>query len=155
MNDDLTNGADLREAVAKAAYRVLHPSRSWDREFDGIRNQHLEVSDAVLAELTNRADGSFVPPRAEGLPPAALESAANGATMIDAWAENPHGRNFLAHALVQLARDGWLRSEPGQGFEPVREHDTAPEPQDPAELHRLAGEARDTGMQQPDTEEQQ
>ena len=31
--------------------------------------------------------------------------------MIDAWAEDPNGRNFLAHALVQLARDGWLRRE--------------------------------------------
>jgi hypothetical protein len=54
----------------------------------------------------------FIPPAAEGLPLEALESAANGATMIDAWAEDGHGRNFLAHALVQLARDGWLRREP-------------------------------------------
>ncbi|MEV5915767.1 hypothetical protein AB0M00_43655 [Streptomyces chartreusis] len=54
----------------------------------------------------------FVPPAAEGLPLAALESATDGATMIDAWAETPNGRNFLAHALVQLARDGWLRRQP-------------------------------------------
>lgn len=54
----------------------------------------------------------FIPPSAEGLPLDALESAAAGATMLDAWAETPNGRNFLAHALVQLARDGWLRTTP-------------------------------------------
>lgn len=58
------------------------------------------------------AKDRFVPPAAEGLPLEALESAATGATMLDAWAETPTGRNFLAHALVQLARDGWLRREP-------------------------------------------
>lgn len=29
---------------------------------------------------------------------------------------------------MQLARDGWLRTEPGEGFEPVQDHET-PEPQ--------------------------
>jgi hypothetical protein len=134
--------AALREAIAKATFRALHPSRSWDRESDGVRAQHLEAADAVLAELPQ--------PTGQGaVPPAALESAANGATMIDAWAEDPHGRNFLAHALVQLARDGWLRTEPGEGFEPVRDNDAVPEPQDPAELRRLAVEAHHTGTQQP------
>lgn len=54
----------------------------------------------------------FVPPAADGLPLGALGSAAEGANRLDAWATDPRGRNFLAHVLVQLARDGWLRSEP-------------------------------------------
>ncbi|MGW5197332.1 hypothetical protein [Streptomyces spiralis] len=72
-----------------------------------------------------------VPPAAEGLPLEALDSATDGATMLDAWAETGHGRNFLAHALTQLARDGWLRQQPGPGFETVRDRDDAPEPQVP------------------------
>jgi hypothetical protein len=71
----------------------------------------------------------FIPPAAEGLPPGVLDSATDGATMLDAWAESGRGRNFLAHALVQLARDGWLRQQPGAGFETVRDRDDAPEPQ--------------------------
>lgn len=70
----------------------------------------------------------FVPPAAEGLPLAALDSATEGADRLDARALTPYGRNFLAHALVQLARDGWLRPEPGEGFEPVRDRET-PEPE--------------------------
>jgi hypothetical protein len=69
--------------------------------------------------MTNQT-AAFVPPSAEGLPPGALDSATDGASALDAWARDPHGRNFLAHALVQLARDGWLRTEPGEGFEVVR-----------------------------------
>lgn len=76
----------------------------------------------------------FVPPAAEGLPLTAFDSATEGASALDAWATDPRGRNFLAHALVQLARDGWLRAEPGEGFEPYRERDDIPEPQDPAVL---------------------
>ena len=105
---------------------------------------------AHLAGLHGRRDqwaddeqADFVPPVAEGLPSGALDSARNGATMLDAWAEDPHGRNFLAHALVQLARDGWLRTEPADGFEPVRERDDVPEPQDPATL--AAATARQDG----------
>jgi len=73
----------------------------------------------------------FIPPAADGLPLAALESAADGATMLDAWAETPHGRNFLAHALVQLARDGWLRREPDPdtAFDPSDRKRETPEPQ--------------------------
>jgi len=72
---------------------------------------------------------AFVPPAAEGLPPGVLDSAADGASALDAWARDPRGLNFLAHALVQLARDGWLRTEPGEGFETVQDRET-PEPQD-------------------------
>jgi len=76
----------------------------------------------------------FIPPAAEGLPLNALESATDGATMLDAWAEAPTGRNFLAHALIQLARDGWLRREPDldAAFDVVRERPVrpAPEPQE-------------------------
>lgn len=74
----------------------------------------------------------FIPPAAEGLPLEALESAANGATMIDAWAETPAGRNFLAHALVQLARDGWLRREadPRAAFDVSDRLREAPAPQE-------------------------
>jgi hypothetical protein len=78
--------------------------------------------------------GKFIPPAAEGLPAESLESAADGATMLDAWAKTPHGRNFLAHALVQLARDGWLRRQPDSeaAFDVVDERPRrpAPEPQE-------------------------
>lgn len=67
----------------------------------------------------------FVPPSAEGLPLAALDSATEGADRLDAFARTPQGRNFLAHALVQLARDGWLRTEAGEGFERMPERETA------------------------------
>lgn len=52
---------------------------------------------------------SFIPPAAEGLPAGALESAVAGAAMLDANADTPYGRNVLAHALIRLQRDGWLR----------------------------------------------
>jgi hypothetical protein len=48
-----------------------------------------------------------------------LEAAEIGANRLDAWARTPNGRNFLAHALVQLARTGWLRTEPADGWEPM------------------------------------
>ncbi|MFF0736839.1 hypothetical protein ACFYVK_35160 [Streptomyces chartreusis] len=70
-------------------------------------------------------DNLFVPPAAEGLPLAALDSATEGANALNAWSTDPRGRNFLAHALVQLARDGWLRVEPGEGFEPMPEREPA------------------------------
>jgi hypothetical protein len=54
----------------------------------------------------------FVPPAANDLPKEALDSATRGASALDAYALTPDGRNFLAHALVQLARDGWLTQEP-------------------------------------------
>lgn len=76
--------------------------------------------------MTDQTD--FVPPAAEGLPHGCLDSAAEGADRLSAWALAPRGRNFLAHALVQLARDGWLRAEPGDGWEPMTDRET-PEPQ--------------------------
>lgn len=74
----------------------------------------------------------FIPPSAEGLPLDALESATNGATMLDGWAGTPNGRNFLAHALVQLARDGWLRREadPDAAFDVSDRPRETPEPQE-------------------------
>jgi hypothetical protein len=81
-----------------------------------------------MTDTTNpQPDGLFVPPAADGLPLAALDSATAGADRLDAMALTPYGRNLLAHALVQLARDGWLRAEPGAGFESVRDRET-PDP---------------------------
>lgn len=65
-------------------------------------------------------------PLADKLPEGSVESARQGATMLNAWAETGEGQNFLAHALVQLARDGWLRPRPGNGFEPITD-ETAPQ----------------------------
>ncbi|MET7722935.1 hypothetical protein [Streptomyces mirabilis] len=65
------------------------------------------------------AEAPAAVPAAQGLPDGALDSAAAGADMLDAWAQTPAGRNLLAHALTQLARDGWLRPEPGDGWDPV------------------------------------
>ncbi|MER7835298.1 hypothetical protein ABTY98_05145 [Streptomyces sp. NPDC096040] len=73
------------------------------------------------------AEAPAAVPAAQGLPEGALDSAAAGADMLDAWAQTPAGRNYLAHALTQLARDGWLRREPGDAWDPVPD----PEPADP------------------------
>lgn len=77
------------------------------------------------------AKDRFIPPAAEGLPFEALESATNGATALDAFAETPNGRNFLAHALIQLARDGWLRRTPDldAAFDVVEERPGCPIPE--------------------------
>jgi hypothetical protein len=85
----------------------------------------------------------FVPPAATGLPLPALDSATQGADMLDAAARTPYGRNLLAHALVQLARDGWLRTEPGQGFEPLDAAPAAVSPPavDPTDEERADREA--------------
>jgi len=74
------------------------------------------------------AEPPAVPPAAHCLPDGALDSAAAGADMLDAWAQTPAGRNLLAHALTQLARDGWLRPEPGDAWDPVPD----PQPAEPA-----------------------
>ncbi|MBU8549768.1 hypothetical protein IMX12_13210 [Streptomyces sp. Babs14] len=68
------------------------------------------------------------PPAAAGLPAGTLEAAEIGANRLDAWARSPQGRNFLAHALVQLARTGWLRTEPGDPFEPMRQETATAQP---------------------------
>ncbi|MDT0387860.1 hypothetical protein [Streptomyces dubilierae] len=78
--------------------------------------------------MTDQTDADFVPPAAAGLPAGTLEAAEIGANRLDAWARTPQGRNFLAHALVQLARTGWLRTEPSDGFEPM----SGQEPAQPA-----------------------
>jgi hypothetical protein len=127
--------AALRDRIAE----TLATADGWKfadgfQETSLVFDRHRKRADVVLDVLPASLDrGAFVPPSAEGLPPGALDSAADGASALDAWARDPHGRNFLAHALVQLARDGWLRTQPGDGFEPVRDRET-PEPQDPAVL---------------------
>ncbi len=57
-------------------------------------------------------DKTFVPPAARDIPLGALNSAAEGADALTAWAQSGAGRNMLAHALVKLQRDGWLRDSP-------------------------------------------
>jgi hypothetical protein len=57
----------------------------------------------------NKTTEAFVPPAARTLPEGALDSATAGASMLDAMAATDYGRNLLAHALVHLRRDGWLR----------------------------------------------
>jgi hypothetical protein len=95
--------------------------------------------------MTDQTAEGFIPPAAEGLPAGTLEAAEIGANRLDAWARTPHGRNFLAHALVQLARTGWLRTEPGEGFEPLRDRET-PEPQDAPAVPAEAGPADTVGQ---------
>lgn len=56
---------------------------------------------------------TFIPPAAANLPDGALDSATAGGSHLDAFALTDYGRNFLAHALVGLQRDGWLREAPG------------------------------------------
>jgi hypothetical protein len=75
--------------------------------------------------VTDQTAEGFIPPAAQGLPAGTLEAAEIGANRLDAWARTPQGRNFLAHALVQLARTGWLRQEPGDGFEPMADRPPA------------------------------
>ena len=84
------------------------------------------------SEQLDEPPAPFIPPAARNLPLAALDSATRGADALDARASTPSGRNFLAHALVQLARDGWLRTEPGEGFEPYGDGRPARPPQEPA-----------------------
>lgn len=76
---------------------------------------------------------AFTPPAAEGLPDGALDSATAGADAVNAWALRLDGRTFLAHALVQLARDGWLRRapDPAAAFDPSDRSRAAPLPQPP------------------------
>lgn len=61
---------------------------------------------------TEPEDAGFIPPAAAELPAGTLESAVAGAAMLDANVDTPYGRNVLAHALVRLQRDGWLRDAP-------------------------------------------
>jgi hypothetical protein len=89
----------------------------------------------IREALGHNTTDDFVPPAAMGLPAGTLEAAEIGADRLDAWARTPHGRNFLAHALVQLARTGWLRTEPGEPFEPMREDEITVEPAAPSTLY--------------------
>lgn len=62
-----------------------------------------------------------VPAAAQGLPKEVLDSAVLGASALDARALTGEGRNVLAHALAQLARDGWLRTDHGPSATPAQE----------------------------------
>lgn len=63
---------------------------------------------------------SFTPPAAADLPLGVLDAAVSGASMLDARAATDYGRNVIAHALVQLQRDGWLRDAPEAEPRPLR-----------------------------------
>jgi hypothetical protein len=105
----------------------------------------------MTGQPTPETDTRFIPPAARNLPLAALDSATRGADMLDARATTPTGRNFLAHALVQLARDGWLRTEPGAGFEPCDDEPAVPTPpQDGPHAPQDGPEAPDAGAEAPD-----
>lgn len=68
-------------------------------------------------------DYEYVPPAAQDLPKELLDSATRGASMLEASAATPATRNLLAHALIQLGRDGWLNLEPhGETGEPLAKH---------------------------------
>lgn len=106
-----------------------------------------EVLDSGL--LPTRPDSTRTPPAAERLPDGVLDSAARGGSMLDAYARTPQGLSLLAHSLTQLARDGWLRTEPGDGIELYPEP-TEPEPQhsrdEYADPRRPFTELSDSGL---------
>ncbi|WP_448334025.1 hypothetical protein [Streptomyces sp. DSM 41534] len=80
---------------------------------------------------------AYVPPAARHLPKDALDAATRGADMLDACALTPDGRNFLAHALVQLRRDGWLRDEAQPQATPIPEDAEATSDAQPAPVNSL------------------
>ena len=139
----------LAKHITRAIFALKTPSPGGSQHYqsgwdDGLEAAMDAARDAVLSVLPapvdrGATDAGFVPPAAEGLPPGALDSASDGASMLDAWGRTPCGLNVLAHALVQLARDGWLRTEAGEGFEVVRDRETS-EPEDPDDPSRLAAE---------------
>ena len=124
------DGHPQLEAIAAAVWEKCGRSDSGTCVEDDPRNIAVAALAAVLPASTDRADDDL--PSAEGLPPGALDSATDGANALDAWARDPHGRNFLAHALVQLARDGWLRREPDldAAFDTSDRPRETPEPQE-------------------------
>ena len=87
----------------------------------------------------------FVPPTARDLPKDALDSATRGADMRDSRAYTAEGRNFLAHALLQLHRDGWLRDQ--------AQPPTAPIPDDADYPSKLDGHVPETAGE-PNDEQQ-
>ena len=122
QDDDPYSHADLEDVIRQAggvfaASDLPHPPRCCGRPEGAVCVHDVMPSSSPLTR------DRFVPPAAGGLPAGALDSATGGATMLDAWAEDGHGRNFLAHALVQLARDGWLRRtpDPEAAFDAVEE----------------------------------
>jgi hypothetical protein len=150
--DTLAAVRALHQPMERGPFTICAHCSGWDGKWRcrGVVTDYpcptvraLDDPPAREAQQDPTQDGEFVPPVAMGLPAGTLEAAEIGANRLDAWARTPNGRNFLAHALVQLARTGWLRTEPGEGFEPVRDRDDIPEPQQPAAVARSG---------QPDTE---
>ena len=105
-----------RQTVANArrdVHELLVTLPAWDA--DQVRDRITVLEQAVrsqaLAEAAHpSAVPPFVPPAASDLPEGALDSATVGACALDGRARTDYGRNVLAHALVQLQRDGWLPS---------------------------------------------
>jgi hypothetical protein len=120
--DQYARLVDQNEAYELAEHgEIDHESRL---QYEAVRDvvtglRRMAVEAAVPGRPGDdiQDDEGFVPPAALGLPAGTLEAAEIGANRLDAWARTPRGRNFLAHALVQLARTGWLRSEPGDGWQ--------------------------------------
>lgn len=119
------DGIPIKSETFTALHRLGEDMRA---ELEKLRRLAVEAGQAG-GPSRETTDAPFVPPSADGLPPGALDSASAGASMLDAWGRTPYGLNVLSHALTGLARDGWLRTEPGDGFEPVRDRETQPEPE--------------------------
>ncbi|MEU9597172.1 hypothetical protein AB0E06_10205 [Streptomyces sp. NPDC048109] len=117
--------------VLEQSERVIALERQVDEVQRQLGAEILRVGQAE-AELRRVADETAATetqaPAAAGLPAGTLEAAEIGANRLDAWARSPQGRNFLAHALVQLARTGWLRPAPGEPSEPKQEDAPPAEP---------------------------
>jgi len=129
----LWNRATRAERLARAQ-RIVEDraTAAWCQQMNHIEHiRYLEqrLGGASLSGAKMTAD--FMPPAAEGLPPGLLDSASAGANMLDAWGKTPYGRNVLAHALVQLARDGWIRRapDPKAAFDVVEERPVRADPQ--------------------------
>lgn len=126
-----------REERLERAQRIVEDraTASWCRQMNHI--EHIRYLEQRLGGASldgTKMTAQFVPPAADGLPPGLLDSASAGANMLDAWGKTPYGRNVLAHALVQLARDGWLHRapDPKAAFDVVEERParTTPEPEE-------------------------
>jgi len=65
-----------------------------------------------IAHCAREREVPAVPPAWARYPLPILEAAVEGAKALDDYAGTPQGRNLIAHALTNLARDGYLRSTP-------------------------------------------
>lgn len=96
------DGEDVREIDAMWLSNVME---AW------YRDRH---------ERTN-PDPQFTPLVARRLPAGVLDCAARGANQLDSWAQTRSGRNLLAHALLELRREGWLATRPASERDPGRD----------------------------------